>query len=63
MVKYLLIALFFTGCTNTHICPPFPKPTKEILQPIESLNNKDVDKWMEELFKLNLKLKECSNSY
>ena len=48
-----------TGCSESKTnCtyPTFPNATKEVGQKIKSLNDKDVDNWMIELYKLKLKL-------
>lgn len=62
MVKVLCILLcfFIVGCaTHTSVCPDFPKPTKEVLDSVKSLNNPEVDNWLIDLYKLNQKLKIC----
>lgn len=52
--------ILFSGCARTTICPTYPKPSKEILQKIKSLNDDSVDLWMIEQFKLNKKLGVCN---
>lgn len=62
MVKYMLVGLclFFTGCaTHTSVCPDFPTPSQNVLDRIKSLENSEVDEWIIQLYKLNLKLKVC----
>lgn len=64
MRKTLMMLIFIVmmvGCVNTNVCPPFPKPTNEVLKSIHTLQSKEVDSWMIELFKLNEKIKECRN--
>lgn len=49
--------MLMTGCqSNNCTVPTFPKPTKEVMSKIKTLNDKDVDSWMVELYKLKLKL-------
>lgn len=61
MVKlktFIISVIFFlAGCALYEAtCPAFPKPSQEVLTKIESLHDKEVDSWLEKLFKLNLKL-------
>jgi hypothetical protein len=44
------------GCQGNCTVPTFPKPTKEVMSKIKTLNDKEVDNWMIELYKLKLKL-------
>ena len=58
----LIIALsmmfMIVGCSQSKECvkPPFPNTTKEVGMKIKSLNDRDVDNWMMELYRLKLKL-------
>lgn len=54
-----LMTLMLSGCAVGSACPPFPKPSKEVVMELQSLENKAVDSWVVELFKLDLKLREC----
>lgn len=47
------------GSKNNTICPAYPKPTQDVLDRIKSLEDKNVDDWMLEQYKLNLKLGVC----
>lgn len=53
--------LIMQGCgsKNNTICPIYPKPTQDVLDRIKSLQDKNVDDWMIEQYKLNLKLGVC----
>lgn len=53
--------LIMQGCgsKNNTICPAYPKPTQDVLDRIKSLEDKNVDDWMLEQYKLNLKLGVC----
>jgi hypothetical protein len=46
------------GCSQSKECvkPTFPNTTKEVGMKIKFLNDRDVDNWMVELYKLKLKL-------
>ena len=49
------------GCViASSACPSFPKPTKEAIMDLQKLNSKEVNAWIVELFRLELKLKECN---
>lgn len=57
----LFFVFIFIGCSNTNsYCPKYPIPNNTVLKKIQSLNDSEVDKWMIEQYKLNLKLKECN---
>lgn len=56
----ILLMFLLSGCSNTTICPIYPKPSKEVLQKIKSLDDNNVDLWMIEQFKLNKKLGVCN---
>ena len=50
-----------SGCARVNsVCPPFPKPSKEVIMELQSLESKAVDGWVVELFKLDMKLRECN---
>lgn len=50
----------FVGCSyQTSICPVFPEPSQKVLDSLKDLNDKDIDSWVVELYKLNKKLKFC----
>ena len=50
-----------SGCaTTSNVCPTFPKPSKEVIMELQSLESKAVDSWVVELFKLDMKLRECN---
>lgn len=53
--------LTMQGCGNKNntVCPNYPKPTQDVLNQIKSLNDANVDNWMIEQYKLNLKLGVC----
>ena len=53
------MTLMLSGCASSRACPPFPKPSKEVVMELQSLESKAVDGWVIELFKLDLKLREC----
>lgn len=57
-ILIVFIAILFGGCGNTNQCvyPSFPKPNKAVLDTLKKTNSNDVDLWMEELYKLKLKL-------
>jgi len=61
MVSIVLMILTMQGCGNKNntICPNYPKPTQSVLDRIKSLNDVNVDNWMIEQYKLNLKLGVC----
>lgn len=56
----ILLSMMFTiqGCSQSKECvkPTFPNTTKDVGMKIKSLNDRDVDNWMMELYKLKLKL-------
>lgn len=53
--------LIFGGCAGeTTICPTYPKPSKEVLNSIKSLEDNRVNEWMIEQYKLNKKLGVCN---
>ena len=54
------MTLILSGCTSSNVCPPFPKPSKEVIMELQSLESKAVDSWVVELFKLDMKLRECN---
>ena len=54
------MTLILSGCANSNVCPPFPKPSKEVIIELQSLDSKAVDSWVVELFKLDMKLRECN---
>lgn len=61
-LKFILLTIvfFFVGCAAyTVSCPQFPVPSQNVLNKIKSLNDKEVDCWIENMFKLNKKLKLC----
>lgn len=45
-----------TGCATINNCPTFPEPNAQAVQDLRDLNSPDVNKWVVELFKLQLKL-------
>jgi len=47
------------GSKNNTICPNYPKPTQDVLDRIKSLKDDSVNNWMQEQYKLNLKLGVC----
>ena len=54
------MTLILSGCANSNVCPTFPKPSKEVIIELQSLDSKAVDNWVVELFKLDMKLRECN---
>lgn len=54
----LLLTMFTTsGCTvKSSVCPIFPKPNEEVVIELQKLNNEEVDRWVVELYKLQMKL-------
>jgi len=55
----ILLSMMFmiVGCSqNSCTYPTFPIATKEVGKKIQSLHDKDVDSWMVELRKLQMKL-------
>lgn len=50
-----------SGCVvGSSACPNFPKPTKEAIMDLQKLDSKEVNAWIVELFRLELKLKKCN---
>ena len=47
------------GIKNNTICPTYQKTTQVVLDKIKSLKDENVDNWMIEQYKLNLKLGVC----
>lgn len=62
MICNLVLTMFLlNGCVITSsACPSFPKPSKEAIMDLQKLNSKEVNAWIVELFRLELKLKECN---
>lgn len=61
-LKFILLfcVFFFVGCAAYSVsCPTFPAPSQSVLDKIKSLNDREVDCWMENMLKLNRKLKVC----
>ena len=57
----LLTMLMLSGCVAVNnVCPTFPKPSREVIMELQSLESKAVDSWVVELFKLDMKLRECN---
>lgn len=57
----LLMTLTLSGCVAVNnVCPTFPKPSKEVVMELKTLESKAVDSWVVELFKLDMKLRECN---
>lgn len=55
------MTLTLSGCvTVNNVCPTFPKPSKEVVMELKTLESKAVDSWIVELFKLDMKLRECN---
>jgi uncharacterized protein YcfL len=53
----LVLTMFMlSGCATSNVCPPFPKPSKEVIMELQGLGSKEVDSWVVELYKLQLKL-------
>jgi len=62
-IMILVLALVLTGCcakVQPTVCPPFPSPTNEALDKIESLHSTPVDDWIVRLFKLKQQLELCN---
>lgn len=60
IIGSMSLLLGLSGCAKVvSACPKFPTPTQEVLDKIKNLNSLDVDVWVGELYKLNLKLKYC----
>lgn len=61
IIGSLLIVAVLSGCsTKMSICPKYPKPSQEVLNSLKMLNNKKVDEWIEQQYKLNKKLDICN---
>lgn len=62
-IKVLIGSVFCVvlfGCTKViSVCPDFPPPSQEVLDEIKSLQNEEVDEWIKDLYRLNLKLQYC----
>lgn len=57
LIGSIFIIVLLSGCVSTTtVCPTYPKPSKEVLTKIKSLQDPDVDSWMIDQFKLNKKL-------
>ena len=57
MTWTLVLTMFMlSGCATSNVCPPFPKPSKEVIMELKGLDSKEVDSWVVELYKLQLKL-------
>jgi hypothetical protein len=57
----LILIVMMGGChTNSCTYPTFPQPSKKVLNNIKDINSSDVDNWMVDIYKLNLKLKEVN---
>lgn len=56
----ILLVLSIVGCTNNSSCscPKFPYTSQSIIDKINGTKDKELIEWKEELYKLNLKLKE-----
>ena len=54
--------LMLGGCASSNVCPPFPKPSSEVVHELRDLNSTAVNGWVVELFKLDLKLRECNGN-
>ena len=55
--------LILGGCaTVSSVCPTFPKPSKEVVMELQNLDSRAVDSWVVELFRLDLKLRECNGT-
>jgi hypothetical protein len=50
------------GCGNTKVCLEYPKPSKDILIKLKNLNDRNIDLWMIEQYKLNKKLEVMCNA-
>ena len=61
LTKWTLVAtmLMLGGCASSNVCPPFSKPSKEVVEQIQGLSSTPVDNWMISLYKLQLKLERC----
>jgi hypothetical protein len=56
----VVMMFMLSGCVRTiSTCPPFPKPSSEVVEEIQGLSSIPVDNWMIELYKLQLKLERC----
>jgi outer membrane lipoprotein-sorting protein len=57
----ILLMFLLSGCSQKlTICPTYPKPSKQVLDKIKSLNDQNVNVWMIEQYKLNKKLGVCN---
>ena len=66
MVKIasFLAIISLVGCSNVGtICPPFPKPSSQVLNQLESLHSESINDWVESLYKHNLKIKYCRGEF
>ena len=55
--------LMLSGCTRvSNVCPTFPTPNNEVVHTLKDLNSTAVNGWVVELFKLDLKLRECNGT-
>ena len=64
MICNLIVTMFLlNGCVIvSNACPSFPRPSKEAIMDLQELNSNSVNEWVVELYKLELKLKECNNA-
>ena len=57
LIIVLSMMFMIVGCSqNSCTYPTFPTTTKEVGKKIQSLHDKDVDNWIVELRKLQIKL-------
>ena len=56
----IFINMMIAGCGNINVCPPYPKPSQNVLNKIKSLESQEVDDWIVKQYKLNQKLKACN---
>lgn len=65
-MKFMILAVgvsaICASCASAPtICPQYPLPSSNVLSTLQQLNNEEVDDWMIEQFKLNMKLKICND--
>lgn len=64
-MKFMTIpfgSFFLFSCASLPltVCPSYPVPSQSVLSSIQAITDKDVDDWMIEQYKLNMKLKVCN---
>ena len=60
-ISLFVVLFLFSACTSKlSTCPQYPKPSKDVLQKIQSLKDRNVNLWTIKQYKLNKQLKICN---